>query len=123
MPARLTLPQQRALYRALPASRKNACKRVCQQCQMKGEGFMSILKKVGKALGPVAKEIGPTVLKEIVIPLVKKQVGSGLVPSGGALRLAGQRGRGPGRPKRRKPARRIARRIIKRKIGKGLGSL
>lgn len=91
MPTRLTLPQQRALIRALPVSRKNACKTHCQSCIMRGEGIMDVLKSIGKVLGPVAKEIGPTVLKEFVIPFIKKKIeGKGLTPAGGALRLAGQ---------------------------------
>lgn len=126
MPTRLTLPQQRALLRALPASRVNACKRHCQACQMRGEGLKSILKSIGRVLGPVAKEIGPTVLKQFVLPMVKKKLGMGLTPPGGALRLAGQRGTGRARkaPARRKraPARRApARRGRPR--GRGLGSV
>lgn len=104
MPTKLTLAQQRALLRALPASRKNAVRNHCASCQMKGQGFMDILKSVGKALGPIAKEIGPTVLKEFVLPMVKKKMGMGLSPPGGALRLAGQRGRGKKKkaPKKKK---------------------
>ena len=98
MPTRLTLPQQRALLRALPMSRKNACKRHCQDCQMKGQGFMDIMKSIGKVLGPIAKEIGPTVLKEFVVPFIKKKIdGKGLSLPGGTLKLAGQ-----GKRKRKK---------------------
>ena len=92
MPTKLSLPQQRALIRALPASRKNAVKRHCQTCSMRGDGFMDILKSVGKVLGPIVKEIGPTILKEFVVPFIKKKV------SGGGVRLAGQG------KKRKKPA-------------------
>ena len=93
MPTKLTKAQQKALLKALPAHRKNAVKAHCQQ--MKGEGFMDILKSVGSVLGPIAKEVGPTVLKEFVLPFVKKKIeGGGLSLPGGALRLAGQRGRG-----------------------------
>jgi len=94
MPTKLTLAQQRALLRALPASRKNAVKKHCSTCEMKGEGFMDILKSIGKVLGPIAKEIGPTVLKEFILPFIKKKAGMGLKVPGGSLRLAGQRGRG-----------------------------
>lgn len=105
MPTRLTTPQQKALLNALPAHRKNAVKSHCQSCQMRGEGFMDILKSIGGVLGPIAKEIGPTVLKEFILPFVKKKMtgnglspagsglspaGSGLSPTGGSLRLAGQ---------------------------------
>ena len=123
MPTRLTLPQQRALLRALPASRKKACKKHCKTCQMRGDGIGSILKSIGKTLGPIAKEIGPTVLKEFVLPMVKKKMGMGLSTSGGSLRLAGQRGRGKkkvGRPKKKKVGRP---RKVGRPKGSGLGSV
>tara|TARA_R110000772_G_scaffold53495_1_gene122401 strand:+ start:10929 stop:11138 length:210 start_codon:yes stop_codon:yes gene_type:complete len=59
---------------------------------MRGDGFMDILKKVGQSLGAVGKVLGPTVLKEIVAPLVlKKYGGSGLTLPGGSMR---------GRPRR-----------------------
>lgn len=88
MPVKLTLPQQRQLYRALPSSRKLAVKRTCKECSMRGDGILDIIKKVGKALGAVGKELGPTVLKEIVVPLVlKKYGGSGLtLPGRGAAK-------------------------------------
>jgi hypothetical protein len=95
MLTRLTTPQQKALLHALPAHRKNAVKKHCQSCQMQGEGIMDILKSIGGVLGPIAKEIGPTVLKEFILPFVKKKMagnghGMGLSPAGGALKLAGQ---------------------------------
>jgi hypothetical protein len=110
MLTRLTTSQQKALLNALPAHRKNAVKSHCQSCQMRGEGFMDILKSIGGVLGPIAKEIGPTVLKEFILPFIKKkmagngccegrglnpaggmyQSGMGLNPAGGTLKLAGQ---------------------------------
>lgn len=100
MPTKLTLAQQRALMRALPATRMDAIKKHCQACEMKGEGFKDIMRSIGRVLGPIVKEIGPTVLKELIIPMIKaKMGGSGLKVPGGALRLAGQ-GRGRGRPKK-----------------------
>ena len=91
MPTRLTNSQQKALLNALPAHRKNAVKSHCQSCQMQGEGIMDILKSIGGVLGPIAKEIGPTVLKEFILPFIKKKMaGDGLSPAGGALKLAGQ---------------------------------
>ena len=90
MPKRLTNPQQKALLNALPNHRKNAVKSHCQSCQMRGEGFMDILKSIGSVLGPIAKEIGPTVLKELILPFVKKKMtGNGLSPAGGGLSPAG----------------------------------
>ena len=92
MPTRMTVAQQRALLKALPAHRKNAVKKHCQKCQMQGQGFKDILKSVGSVLGPIAKEVGPLVLKELIVPFLKKKAGLGLRLPGGALRLAGQRG-------------------------------
>lgn len=89
---KLTSAQQRSLLRALPTTRKNACKKHCQACQMKGSGIKDILKSIGNVLGPIAKEIGPTVMKEFILPmLLKKLKGEG---RGSGLRLAGQRGTG-----------------------------
>ena len=93
MSSRLTLPQQRTLYRALPAQRRMMVKKHCRECAMKGQGIMDILKSISNILGPIAKELGPTILKEIIVPLIKKKMeGGGLHTPGGALRLAGQRG-------------------------------
>lgn len=69
---KLSLPQQRALVKALPPHRISAVKKHCQSCQMKGQGIMSILKSIGSVLGPIVKEVGPTVLKELVVPFIKK---------------------------------------------------
>jgi hypothetical protein len=91
MHTRLTTPQQRALLKALPAHRKNAVKSHCQSCQMRGEGFMDIIKSIGSVLGPIAKEVGPVVLKEFILPFIKKKMdGKGLSPAGGGLKLSGQ---------------------------------
>ena len=53
---------------------------------------MSILKSVGNSLGKIGKEIGPTVLKEIIAPILVakyKQKGKGLTLPGGGLTLPG----------------------------------
>lgn len=71
----------------------------CIKCQlMKGSGMGDILKSVIKVLGPVAKEVGPTILKEIVIPFAINKIKEKFEGSkGDGLRLAGQRGpRGKG---------------------------
>ncbi len=81
----LTKPQQRALYAALPASRKALVKKHCKACEMKGEGIMDILKSIGKALGPVARELGPVILKELILPMLKQKAGI----KGKGLKLAG----------------------------------
>lgn len=97
----LTLNQQRALVRMLPAVKRSLLQKECRTCEMAGEGFFDILKSAGKFLvknlGAVAKEIGPIVIKELVVPMLKKKAGLGLKlagsgKSGNGLRLAGQRG-------------------------------
>jgi hypothetical protein len=92
---KLTLAQQRALIKTLPPSRKNAVKKHCHSCQMKGEGLMDILRSVKKHLGNVARFIGPTALKEFIVPFLKKKAGLGLYPAGmgscgKGLKLVGQ---------------------------------
>lgn len=107
---KLTVPEQRALMRALPSHRMAAVKTHCNSCQMKGQGIMDILKSIGSVLGPIVKEIGPTVLKELIIPFIKKKMagggltlpGSGLTLPGSGLRLAGQRGNGLKKLKKKK---------------------
>ena len=50
-----------------------------------------VMKSIGKVLGPIAKEVGPMVMKEFLMPMLKSKMGgSGLGLPGGALRLAGQ---------------------------------
>ena len=77
---KLTLPQQRAILRELPNCKKLACRRICRN-EMAGKGLRDkinlkgIFAKVRKALGPVAKVIGPVVLKEFLLPYLKKKAG------------------------------------------------
>lgn len=81
-----TKKEQRLMYDALPESRKKALAKHCKSCEQKGEGIMDILKSVGKFLGPVAKELGPVVLKEILLPFLKQKAGV----KGSGLKLAGE---------------------------------
>ena len=94
MSKRLSLTQQRSLLNSLPATRKIALKRYCRACEQRGDGIKDILKKIGAFLGPIAKDVGPKVLKEFIIPLLlkkaKEHYGVGLSPAGGSLKLAGQ---------------------------------
>lgn len=77
-------------------------KKVCNKCAMRGDGLGSMFKSVIKFLGPVAKELGPTVLKEIVLPIAKQAIANKLAGKGASrkklagkgLKLAGQRGKG-----------------------------
>ena len=88
--------------RGLTPSHIKKVNQVCRCEAQKGQGIGSIFKSVIKTLGPVAKEVGPTLLKEIVLPLATKHIekklsGKGLHTGGDGLRLAGQRGKKGGR--------------------------
>ncbi len=97
MPKRLSVREQRILLGALPKHRINAAHKHCIACAQRGDGLKDIMKSVGKVLGGVAKDLGPTVLKKFVLPFVKKHVlggsghgGSGLKLAGEGLKLAGE---------------------------------
>jgi hypothetical protein len=99
MAKRLSQTQQRYILNSLPATRKTALKKYCRACEQHGDGIKDILKKVGAFLGPIAKDVGPKILKEFIIPLLLKKAqekygidpaGQGLSPAGGSLKLAGQ---------------------------------
>ena len=106
---KLTKNQKQLLLNGLSASKKLAIKKICEKCKdHSGAGIKDVLKKVAKFLGPIAKQVGPVLLKEYVLPLILKTVntklgtdikmpgsgtspaGSGTIPAGGALKLAGQ---------------------------------
>jgi hypothetical protein len=92
---KLTKAQQKALIKALPAMHKASAKQHALALHMQGHGIMDIIKSIGSFLGPIAKEVGPTVLKEFVLPFLKKKMeGNGLALPGQGLKLAGQ-----GKPK------------------------
>lgn len=74
MPKRLSITQQRKLLNALPAYRKEAFIKHVKEKHMKGEGIMDILKSAWQFLGPIAKEVGPTLLKEIALPFLQKKL-------------------------------------------------
>ena len=58
---------------------------------MSGHGITDIVKKVSDFLGPIVKTVGPTVLKEFIVPYIqKKMAGNGMSPAGNGLKLAGQ---------------------------------
>ena len=89
----MKLSDQRKLAKLVSRKDKNTiADHCCRRGVMSGSGFMDVLKSIGNAVGPVVKELGPTVLKEIILPLVKKKMeGNGIRLAGGGLRLAGQR--------------------------------
>ena len=90
MPTKLSLAEQRKLIRALPEHRINACRNHCQMKEMAGSGFMDILKSIGSVLGPLAKEVSPVILKELILPMLKTKI------SGNGLRLPGKGTKLPG---------------------------
>ena len=71
---RLTNEQKLKLYQALPKEHKDEMMRVAKAKHQKGEGIGSILSSIWKILGPVAKAVGPTVLKSVVLPVLEKNV-------------------------------------------------
>ena len=79
----LTVKEQRKILRDLPVSTKNKCKMHCRQQQMKGLGISDILKSIGNVLGPIVKTLGPTVLKNFIVPFLEKKM------RGEGIRLAG----------------------------------
>ena len=91
----LTKAEQRKILRALPASKKAELKRCCHASRhyngvQSGTGiFGDAFNWLKKTLGPIAKEIAPVVLKEFVMPMLKKKVGLGLSTAGSGLRRAG----------------------------------
>ena len=72
---RLTKAEQIKLLSALPSSRVNSVRRVCEQCGHKGSGIKETLAKARSALGPIASEIGPVVLKQFIMPMLLKKLG------------------------------------------------
>ena len=93
---KLTKADKINLVKNLSASQKAKLKKHLIEHQMSGKGmsgsgFLDFLKKVGNTLLPVVKAVGMPILKEILVPLAKSKLGLGLKPSGGGLRLAGDR--------------------------------
>jgi hypothetical protein len=95
---KLTKADKVAMVRGLPASHKAILrKHMMGNGAMSGAGFLDFLKKIPSSLGSIVKAVGPTILKEVLVPLAKSKLGlgmkkgKGLKPSGGGLRLAGDR--------------------------------
>ena len=80
--------------RGLKRSHISKINKVCKCEAMKGKGIKDMFKSVIKTLGPIAKKVGPTILKEIVLPMAKAHIEKKYGAKGDGLRLAGQRGRG-----------------------------
>tara|TARA_R100000951_G_C2644282_1_gene182019 strand:- start:1725 stop:2045 length:321 start_codon:yes stop_codon:yes gene_type:complete len=62
---------------------------------LSGEGFWSSL---GEGLKDIVIALGPTLIKEVLVPVVKKKVGFGASLAGGGPNLSGKPTRGRGRP-------------------------
>jgi len=82
---KLNRNQKMSLLRGMPPCKKQKCRLICRNGRMKGEGIRDILKKVQNFLGPIARTVGPVVLKEFLLPYLKKKFNSG----GNGLKLAG----------------------------------
>ena len=106
----ITRIEKEALVKALaPAHKAKLRKHLKEHLQsgqgMSGAGLFSFLGSIGKTLLPIVKTVGMPILKDVLLPagvdMLKGKLGMGLTLPGGALRLAGQRGRGKKGKKRR----------------------
>jgi len=93
---KLTKADKVRMVKNLSPSQKATLRRHMGNGSMSGAGFLDFLKKIPSGLASVVKAVGPTILKEVLVPLAKSKMGlgmkgKGLKPSGGGLRLAGQR--------------------------------
>lgn len=73
---KLTLAQQRKIVSCIPPERLRSVATVCNKCNQHGEGVKSAIAKARSVLGPIAQELGPTVMKEIVLPMLLKKLGA-----------------------------------------------
>jgi len=91
------------LVKSLSPSQKEEIKKALS---MGGNGIKEVVQKVSATLKPIIKVVGPVLLREILLPALKKKImgegkkclscktgGKGLKTAGGALRLAGQKRR------------------------------
>ena len=91
---KLTLREQRKLAKALPPRVVRQAKKNARTAQSGNGIFRDISRGIGKITKPITsitKAIGPTVLKEIVVPVATKRL------SGRGIKLAGA-----GKKKRRR---------------------
>ena len=114
---KLAVPEQRMLYNSLSDLHKSKFHKcfmehavdemkgngMCGSGIMTGKGFLDSLKSFTKKASmyaekyglPILKSLGPTILKEILVPLAKSKLGLGINiagrgKKGGALKLSGQ---------------------------------
>ena len=112
MSTTLTKKEQKAILKGIPAAQKKAVREHVRNLHQSGSGVMDILKSVSNFLGPIISQVGPTVLKEFIIPFIKKMSGNGTeLPGtsgqgicdsscGSGLKLAGQGDEKPVRVKK-----------------------
>ena len=101
----MKLEDQRVIMRAIRPQLISMARNEAQGRQMRGEGLGDIWKKIKKILGPIAKEVGPTVLKEFILPMALKKLGvsgEGRRKYRTPLRRIGRPNKCAGRPKGRK---------------------
>jgi hypothetical protein len=90
MSKKMNVAQQRSFMKAMPPNQMMMVKNHCDSCQMRGEGIGDIIKSIGKVLGPLVKQFGPTILRELVLPFInKKMKGNGMMMPGYGLNLPG----------------------------------
>jgi hypothetical protein len=85
----LTKKEQKAILKSIPAAHKKAVREHVRKLHQSGSGVMDILKSVSNFLGPIISQVGPTVLKEFIIPFIKKMSGNGVELSGHGVGLCG----------------------------------
>ena len=112
MSTTLTKKEQKTILKGIPAAQKKAVREHVRNLHQSGSGVMDILKSVSNFLGPIISQVGPTVLKEFIIPFIKKMSGNGVeLPGssgqgicdsscGSGLKLAGQGDEKPVRVKK-----------------------
>ena len=112
MSTTLTKKEQKAILKSIPTAQKKAVREHVRKLHQSGSGVMDILKSVSNFLGPIISQVGPTVLKEFIIPFIKKMSGNGVeLPGssgqgichsscGSGLKLAGQGDEKPVRVKK-----------------------
>lgn len=63
------------LFNSLPDDKKALCKAICDDECSKGSTISQTAKKIATGLGSLGKAIGPTVLKELIIPYFRSRAG------------------------------------------------
>ena len=90
----LPIQKQRELVNNMSGKHRALLKKYCQACQHNGNGIDEILEKVKVFLKNIAIEVGPKVMKELIVPFLikkaKEHMGLGLNVAGNGLNVAGK---------------------------------